>query len=101
MPTPLPTTSAPAENPPVGPPLTLDVLHAVMKEGQEKIDKLNDQLVESLLAGGFKVVINHEMPQGMVAVLPANFRGSLRRAMAKLRAGDGRLGVIYNMNMLS
>jgi hypothetical protein len=93
-------TALVATHPQAGEALTLDKLREVMREGQEKLDKLNDQLVESLLLGGFRVVINEDMPHGMVAVLPGNFRGSLRRAMEKLRAGNRQFGLLYNLNMM-
>lgn len=84
-----------------GEPLTLDKLREIMREGQEKIDNFNDQLVESLLLAGFQVKINDHLPNTMIAVLPGDFKGSLRRVMEKLRAGDRRFGLLYNVGMMS
>jgi hypothetical protein len=77
--------------------LTLEKLREVMEEGQKQVDEINDKLVESLLLAGFRVMINEDLPTGMVAVLPGNFKGSLRRVMEKLRGGDRRFGLVYNL----
>lgn len=68
--------------------ISFDDMQALLEQGQKQIDDLNDQLVESLLVGGFRVIINEDLPRGMVAVLPGNFKGSLRRVMDKLKAGS-------------
>lgn len=81
--------------------LTIEKLEKLLSEGQKQIDELNDKLVESLILGGFRVIINEDMPDGMVAVLPGNFKGSLKRAMEKLRAGDRRFGAIHSLNWMA
>jgi hypothetical protein len=74
--------------------LTLDMMLETIEKAQKQQQDMDDSFVEALLACGFRVMINEDMPTGMVAMLPGNFKGSLRRAIEKARkSGDPRDGV--------
>jgi hypothetical protein len=65
--------------------LTLEKLDALLANSQQRIDDMNDKLVESLMLGGFRVMISEALPREMVAVLPGEFKGSVGRVQKKLR----------------